>query len=324
MAENTTTTKIQTEEDVNANGIISKKSPTDTHSNSPRKRVSTAQPSTSPSKKLRLELPKPPVINGHDKFNGAKHKNKFIYGNYNRYYGYRCEKNVEDVRLNAFIHYDELFNGKEILDIGCNDGSLTIALAKRLPINFISGIDIDANLIARARRSVVQETQAIVNNNDKSVIKQVNFPSNIAFKQCNYVLSNDSLLELEEPRYDTILCLSVTKWVHLNFGDSGLKRAFKRMYRQLKEGGTLILEAQDWKSYKRRKNLTPEINSHYKQMQFLPKHFHDYLLSSEIGFESYHHIKLPTEHSANGFKRPVIAYKKGSIQNQVIENEEAS
>lgn len=261
--------------------------------------------------------------NNHDKVNGEKSK-KFIYGNYNRYYGYRCEKNVEDVRLNALVQYEELFNGKEILDIGCNDGSLTVALAKRLPITFISGIDIDANLISRARRNVVYETQAIVNNNDKGVIKQVNFPNNIAFKQCNYVLSNDSLLELEEPRYDTILCLSVSKWIHLNFGDDGLKRAFKRMHRQLKENGTLILEAQDWKSYKRRKNLTPEINSHYKNIQLVPKQFHDYLMSNEIGFESFYAIKLPQEHSANGFKRPVIAYKKGKIELQINGAEETS
>lgn len=314
MAENGTNAVTSTK-DALPNGNHQKVSCTGKHSYSPKKRASDSQPNSSPSKKLRLELPKP-VANNHDKLNGAKNK-KFIYGNYNRYYGYRCEKNAEDVRLNALIQYEELFNGKEILDIGCNDGSLTIALAKRLPINFISGIDIDANLIGKARRNVVHETQAIVNNNDKNVIKQVNFPNNIAFKQCNYVLSNDSLLELEEQRYDTIVCLSVTKWIHLNFGDDGLKRAFKRMYRQLKENGTLLLEAQDWKSYKRRRNLTPEINSHYKSIQLVPKQFHDYLISNEIGFESSYAIKLPQEHSANGFKRPIIAYKKGKIQHPV-------
>lgn len=277
---------------------------------SPKKRPSNVQLNNSPSKKLRLELPKT-VSNVHSKVNDAKHKNKFIYGNYNRYYGYRCEKNFEDVRLEALSQYEDLFHGKEILDVGCNDGSLTMALAKRLPINFITGMDIDANLITRARRSVVNETQHIINNNDKNIITQAKFPNNIAFKQCNYVLSSEDLLKLEEPRYDTILCLSVTKWIHLNFGDDGLKRAFKRIFHQLKEGGTLILEAQDWKSYKRRKNLTSEINAHFKHIQLYPKEFHEYLLSSEIGFESSYPVKLPKEHSANGFKRPIIAYKKG-------------
>lgn len=300
MAENTATVEL-------SNG----KSGTNKVTPSPKKRAANERPNHSPSKKLRLELPKI-VSNGNT--NGAKAKEKFIYGNYNRYYGYRNEKQVEDLRLAALSQYEHFFNGTEVLDIGCNDGSLTIALAKRFPINFIHGMDIDGNLIGRARRNVVNETQAVINNNDKNVLAETKFPNNIAFKQCNYVLSNDSLLELEEPRFDTILCLSVTKWIHLNFGDDGLKRAFKRMYRQLKPNGTLILEAQDWKSYKRRKNLTPEINAHYKNIKLQPKMFHEYLLGDEIGFENSYHVKLPKEHSANGFKRPIIAYTKGKIQ----------
>lgn len=303
MAENGTTVP-----DPDTNNPIVKKSP--------KKRLQSGQPvNHSPQKKLRLQMPQA-TQNGSSKTNGAKPKTKFIYGNYNGYYGYRLEKNIEDVRLTALTNYADLFNGKELLDIGCNDGSLTIALAKRLSINFIVGIDIDAKLIARARNNVTHETQAIRNNNDKNIIVDTKFPQNIAFKQFNYVLSNDSLLDLEEPRYDTILCLSVTKWIHLNFGDDGLKRAFKRMYRSLKENGTLILEAQSWNSYKRRKNLTPEINVNFKNIKLHPENFQEYLLSSEIGFINSYAIELSAEHSANGFKRPIIAYTKGAQAQQ--------
>ena len=64
-----------------------------------------------------------------------------------------------------------------------------------------------------------------------------------------------SLSETVTPEFDTIMCLSTTKvgmqficqtswkplnfylqWIHLNFGDEGLKRVFRRIYAQLRPG----------------------------------------------------------------------------------------
>lgn len=271
----------------------------------------------SPRKRLRLDEPKPAPttspaygITTKPSIQSYSNKNKFIYGNYNRYYGYRhTEKCSDDVRLKAFEGYRDLFDAKAILDVGCNDGSVTIAIAKKFPIKSITGIDIDRNLVGAAQKRLARETLGC--DTDEPAADQPDTLSLVKFKQSNYVLNSDDLLELEEPQFDAILCLSVTKWMHLNFGDSGLKRAFKRFYRQLNENGVLILEAQNWKSYKRRKSLTPQINAHFRDIRLRPDQFHEYLLSEAVGFSSSFMITLPEQHPIDGFKRPIIAYRKG-------------
>ncbi|AQK48731.1 Aldehyde dehydrogenase family 7 member A1, partial [Zea mays] len=59
-----------------------------------------------------------------------KRKEVFIYGNYRNYYGYRIDRNVgEDPRLEAFKK--QWFEKKDCLDIGCNQGLVTIGLVKQ-------------------------------------------------------------------------------------------------------------------------------------------------------------------------------------------------
>ncbi|XP_055904432.1 probable RNA methyltransferase CG1239 [Eupeodes corollae] len=249
------------------------------------------KPHTSPKKRINIGLPV------------QESKNKFIYGNYTRYYGYRNPKDFHDVRLDIFQANKDIFTGKEVLDIGCNSGLVTMEIAKKLQIKHITGIDIDKGLVNKTTKAISKLRKSSPSAERKD------FPFNVSFVHGNYVLRDDVLLEIEEPNFDVILCLSVTKWIHLNFGDSSLKQAFKRMYAQLRLGGCLILEPQPWDGYKRRKKLTPEIFKNYQEIQFKPKSFTDYLLSSEVGFKSVTLLAVP-DHQAEGFRRPIQLFLK--------------
>ena len=79
---------------------------------------------------------------------------KFQYGNYNRYYGYRNNDIDEDPRLKILNHYKSMFKEKEVLDIGCNIGHITLIIARDFQVRNITGLDIDDNLIRIARKNV--------------------------------------------------------------------------------------------------------------------------------------------------------------------------
>uniref|UniRef100_A0A3Q1IUZ0 RNA methyltransferase n=1 Tax=Anabas testudineus TaxID=64144 RepID=A0A3Q1IUZ0_ANATE len=325
-------------------------------------------------------------------------KKKFQYGNYNKYYGYRNPGACEDPRVRVLR--PEWFEGKEVLDLGCNAGHLTLYIAKMLRPARILGLDIDSGLVHAARKNIrhylselqTQEArrakcgrestkqeerngneshmgteekhneaksrdengkpvkgesgpaEAVNDNNchtdevethrqdskeemeqedcesppgdysvscsfpvslqisrgpiaappltETSTGRPGEFPSNVSFIKANYVLENDNLLLTQRPEYDVILCLSVTKWVHLNWGDSGLKRLFKRVYRHLRPGGMFILEPQPWESYVRRKKLTDNISRNFNSIHLKPDQFSSYL-TTEVGFTSFEYLGSP-------------------------------
>lgn len=87
-------------------------------------------------------------------YNQAKEqqKKKFQYGNYNKYYGYRNPSNSEDTRVRLLRR--EWFEGKDVLDLGCNSGHLTLYIAKMLRPSRILGLDIDGGLVHAARKNI--------------------------------------------------------------------------------------------------------------------------------------------------------------------------
>ncbi|XDV19740.1 hypothetical protein PO909_025157 [Leuciscus waleckii] len=144
---------------------------------------------------------------------------------------------------------------------------------------------------------------------DTNSLPPGDFPANVTFVKGNYVLESDMLVKIQKEEYDVILCLSVTKWVHLNWGDAGLKRLFHRIYNHLRPGGLFILEPQPWSSYSKRKKLTEDICKNYHGIRLKPDHFSSYL-TADVGFSSYELIGTPQNYS-RGFQRPIYIFHKG-------------
>uniref|UniRef100_A0A1E1X5J9 RNA methyltransferase n=1 Tax=Amblyomma aureolatum TaxID=187763 RepID=A0A1E1X5J9_9ACAR len=250
----------------------------------------------------------------------------FQYGNYNRYYGYRNGGGQEDPRLKAMKA--EWFRGRDVLDIGCNVGHLTLSLARDFKPRKVIGLDIDGGLIRAARRNVRHYLTAALAGEMRFPVsmaichgpiaaaalpgqqaESVAFPNNVFFVEGNYIVENEAQLEAQQEEFDMILCLSLTKWVHLNWGDEGVQLLFKRMYRQLRPGGRMLLEAQPFHSYAKKKKLTETTYKHYHAISLRPEQFNEYLLSPEVGFATCELVDTPS-HASKGFQRPLYLFTK--------------
>ncbi|CAG5117996.1 unnamed protein product [Candidula unifasciata] len=277
--------------------------------------------SMSPERKFRRQLSGGKGKAGPNEPKKFPEKPKFTLGNYNRYYGYRNKDSVPDPRLQYFD--PSWFKGRDVLDIGCNVGHITLAVAEHFQPHKILGMDIDGKLIQAARQNIRHMLSLRRKDSSKyptsfEMIRgpreahplmglSDNFPNNVLFLQGNYVPGSEEILNLQKEEFDTILALSITKWIHLNSGDDGLKLFFQKIFRQLRPGGRLILEPQPWSTYRKRAKLTPEMFAKYQAIKLKPEGFKHYLLS--IGFVKCEVVGVPVTKS-KGFRRPLILFTK--------------
>ncbi|KAH0889195.1 hypothetical protein HID58_051624 [Brassica napus] len=248
------------------------------------------------------------------------------FGNYKNYYGYRISNDMdEDPRLK--VMKKEWFQGKDCLDIGCNSGVMTIHIAKKFGCRSILGVDIDSSLIEVARwrlRSFVRtqtsakpgekkthsggadgsEEQSIPLSNGSNAETKDLFQV-VSFQKENFLHTRN----LDENRYDTILCLSVTKWVHLNWGDDGLITLFSKIWRLLNPGGIFVMEPQPWKSYEKNRRVSETTAMNYRNIVLRPEHFQNILLD-KIGFRTVEDLTSSLSGVSKGFDRQVLAFQK--------------
>ncbi|KAG5897436.1 hypothetical protein JTB14_002699 [Gonioctena quinquepunctata] len=160
------------------------------------------------------------------------------YGNFINYYQFHApEERVNRLPKN-------IWNSEKpcvALDIGCNAGNLTVAIHEFIRKNVTKevstlAVDIDPLLIARAKDIKTDHTNSItfqcLDIMDETVREDI---------------ISSYLRTKNVKKFSVLFCFSTTMWIHLNYGDEGLK-TFLKYIASISE--IVVVEPQPWKCYK--------------------------------------------------------------------------
>ena len=64
--------------------------------------------------------------------------------------------------------------------------------------------------------------------------------------------------------------MSVSMWIHLNFGDNGLIRLFNKIAKSIFLLGYFIFEPQEWHTYKKKSCFSKIFKTNIKLIKFRP------------------------------------------------------
>ncbi|KAJ6111788.1 hypothetical protein N7523_007849 [Penicillium sp. IBT 18751x] len=206
------------------------------------------------------------------------------HGNYHQYYAKFRAPTVPDERL-SILPSDILHNAR-VIDLGCNAGKLTYEAIAHCGAAASVGVDIDPWLVEQAKATYPDEP--------------------CTFEHFDFVDAS-AYTGTALGKFDVVLLLSVTKWVHLNNGDSGMLKLFAHIQSILNEGGYLVVEPQPMSNYARASKRNKELRETYKTIQIRPP-FDNELKA--LGFERI----LQVERDEAGFARPVHVWKKSIIK----------
>ncbi|KAL2314918.1 putative RNA methyltransferase C2A9.10 [Schizosaccharomyces pombe] len=229
---------------------------------------------------------------------------------------------------------DSLFYEASVLDIGCNNGTVSAQIASIFGASFVLGLDIDHVLIQKARKHLefvssrigpVRNPGSIVEDQFNyypiSSIKKFsripvqlqpplnkqNFPHNIEFETADF-------LRWESKRkFKIILALSVSKWVHLNNHDEGIIKFFGKISSLLETNGVLILEPQGWDSYLKAAKKISVFNQTPENLKIQPDAFEHLLNQAGLVLEYSIEPQVNNSEYKNFAKRTMYIYKKKGI-----------
>lgn len=248
----------------------------------------------------------------------------FVHGNYHRYYGYRLVGNYDEDPRIALLE-KRWFHNKRCLDIGCNEGLVTLDLVTKFGTKSMTGIDLDEYLIKRAcshlkkKRSsaidsYVLSQQAGIDSNVRKIAKrEMQGLAQTWFVHGNFLASN-----VEKNSYECITAFSVIKWIHLHGGDDAVRHLFGKIYDLLAPGGRFILEPQPWKSYKaaaqkmKREKMNDKLRHTYffrlGDLEIRPEDFCT-ILPEKFNLAFVRELSPPSQASV-GFDRTLFMFQK--------------
>ncbi|KAF2763294.1 Bin3-domain-containing protein [Pseudovirgaria hyperparasitica] len=245
-------------------------------------------------------------------------------GNYRAYQGPARHQgaapnllHVPDARLVLIASLiPDIFTSKRILDIGCNTGVVSTQLAIDFNAASVHGVDIDSSLIDKAEYYYLHRSSRVLPATAETAKVPDYFPlsavldagvrakhakdDNVFFVAEDWVTSSDHT-ETAGP-FDTILALSLVKWLHLKHGDDGLRNFFDKCARTLAAGGHLVIEPQPWVSYEKAiaQMKAPQYQESFKSLKLRPDDFPRVL--KEVGFDLVA--------SSTALARDIFVYKK--------------
>jgi SAM-dependent methyltransferase len=165
------------------------------------------------------------------------------HGNFNNYYSFH----PVDQRLSALPWLPSLVaqhcpRSVAFLDVGCNCGDLTLAVARQLQAALPHvalaglGVDLDASLIQRCAPHA-QLCQGLVF-----------LPLDAAQPEFPGLVHAHFLSALGTTHFDVTFLFSVTMWMHLHLGDQKFVEAISRLAGLTRS--ILVIEPQEFRSYK--------------------------------------------------------------------------
>lgn len=223
------------------------------------------------------------------------------HGNFINYYKFHgAQERIESIP-NSLVrdHLQSICGPNDsllALDLGCNSGEITQGLCQLLlgfqlthPDNVkVLGVDIDPILIRRAQEDNLH-------------------PTTVQYECADLM---QALLRFPINGFHLVACLSITMWIHLNNGDTGLRNFLKQTAR-ISE--VLIIEPQRWKNYKdavrRMKRGAGEENAFplFKSLEWretIEEDIHNFLECSECK------MKLVYKSSPSSWGRSISVYVK--------------